>query len=303
VVVSPSEKYYSPDTVSWTVSGSAEHTVNYYWIKKGMSDTEAELCDTMTVTIDFSIPTTATGPVTIVDDLPNEMTYIKGSAIRDSIPYEPTVTLIDLPEKHQQLGFTVEGSGDHEITFDVKVTKAHEADTIVENHVQSQDMYIDVICEVNIHPYIGDTFSKDAVGPEEVSVNTKQEWVFRFIVKNNYEDLMTDPVMKDNFGAELVMNPETDIANVLTNPVFDKSKGKAEQVRVEWELPDLMVGEAYALEVTMSTGTTPSKHKQQEYTSPGVYALNSGATFKWYYLGKKQSLETDPIYVTAVNLI
>jgi hypothetical protein len=54
----------------------------------------------------------------------------------------------------------------------------------------------------------------------------------------------------------------------------------------------------------MSTGTTPSKQAQQEYTSPGVKILNSGATLKWLDdRDKKHSLETGIIVVTAVEQI
>jgi hypothetical protein len=235
------------------------------------------------------------------------MSFVKASAEIDGSPYTPTLTTDTSPDLHERLTIMVDGDGKKTITFDAKVNRAYATDTTVENYASATftvdvwEIPVGVFYEVEIHPYDGPTLSKVALGPTVVPVFTKQEWVFRYIVKNNFEDDMTGPDLKDNFGAELVYDPDTIIANLWTDPVFSFANGKSQKVKLLWTLPDIDPGEAYLLEVTMSTGMTPSKVPKQEYTSPGVKVLNSGATLKWDYLGKQQSLETDSIYVKAVK--
>ena len=322
ITVSASEKYI---LVCWTKDGARlppttiyadteglTYSAQYAGIKKEMSLDEAELCSSITVTIEISNPPagTATDTVYVVDDLPNEMSFVKGSAEVDGTAYTPDYEPIHVPEPpHERLTFTIDGSGKHTITFEVKVNRAYATDTTVENHVGATfdlidvgEVPVDVLFEVTIHPYIGPTLSKAADGPEIVPLFTEESWVFTYIVKNNYDYEMAAPSLKDNFGAELVHDPDTVIANLLTEWEFPISRGRSEKVRLSWDLPNLAPGEAYKLQVTMSTGKTPSKHAQQEYTSPGVKVLNSGATLKWFDdADAKQSMETGSISVTAVE--
>ena len=320
ITASPNEKFVH---VYWTKDGvrlppvdiqadteEIGYIAHYAGIKKEISVDEAELCDKLTVTLTISNPPTGTvdDTIIVVDDIPNEYSYVIGSAEIDDTPTEPAISVIPTPEPHQRLEFTVDGSGEHVITFDVKVNRAYAGDTVVVNQAGVTFEFEDVppvdlvvTYDVTIHPYVGPTLSKVALGPTEVPVFTKQDWVFRYIVKNNYEEDMADPSLKDNFGAELVYDPDTIIANLYTDPVFTFANGKSQKVRLLWGLPDVDPGEAYALEVTMSTGMTPSKVPKQHYTRPGVKVLDSGSTLKWLFLGKKQSLKTDSIYVRAVK--
>lgn len=322
ITVSPSEKYIhvcwtkdgtrlSPETIYADTEGLT-YSAQYAGIKKEMSQSEAELCNSITVTIEISNPPagTAADTVYVVDDLPNEMSFVKGSAEVDGTAYTPDYEPIHVPEPpHERLTFTVDGSGKHTITFEVKVNRAYATDTTVENHVGATfelisvgEVPVDVLFEVTIHPYIGPTLSKAADGPEIVPLFTEESWVFTCIVKNNYDYTMTGSSLKDNFGAELVYDPDTVIANLLTTWAFPESHGSSKKLRLSWLLPNLEPGEAYKLQVTMSTGKTPSKHAQQEYTSPGVKVLNSGATLKWFDdADEKQSMETGSISVTAVE--
>ncbi len=323
ITVSASEKFilicwtrnglrFGPPTVYAEVAGST-YSAQYAGMKKEMSLNDANLCDPIIVTIEISNPPTGTGNdnVEVVDDLPNELSFVIGSAEIDGAPYDPTVTVVDTPEKHQQLTFTVDGCGKHTITFEVKVNRAYATDQTVENKVGVTFDFetvpvaeIDVSFYVTIHPYEGPSLSKSTDGPEIVPLFTEESWVFTYIVKNNYGYAMADPVMKDNFGAELEYDPNMVIANLLSTPEFSESYGKSEQIRLVWTLPDLAIAEAFMLQVTMSTGTTSSNQAQQLYTTPGVKVLNSGAVLKWLDdLNVQQSLETETISVTAVGQI
>ena len=301
-----------PPTVYAEVAGST-YSAQYAGVKKEMSLNDANLCDPIIVTIEISNPPTGTGNdnVEVVDDLPNELSFVIGSAEIDGAPYNPTVAVIDTPEKHQQLTFTVAGPGKHTITFEVKVNRAYATDQTVENKVGVTFDFetvpvaeIDVSFYVTIHPYEGQSLSKSTDGHEIVPLFTEESWVFTYIVKNNYGYTMADPVMKDNFGAELEYDPNTVIANLLSTPEFSESHAKSKQIRLLWTLPDLAVGEAFMLQVTISTGTNPSNQAQQLYTTPGVKVLNSGAVLKWLDdLDVQQSLETETISVTAAGQI
>ena len=155
---------------------------------------------------------------------------------------------------------------------------------------------------VTIHPYEGSSLSKETDGPDIVPMFTEAGWVFTYIVKNNYDYLMDNPLLKDHFGTELDYYIDTVIANLLTSPEFEYSNGKNKQLRSEWTLPDITTGEAFMLQLTTYTKTDPGGN--QLFTNPGKHILNSGANLKWYNdRGKKQSLTTDTISVTAVGQI
>jgi len=318
ITVSPSEKYVlvfwtkncvklPPDTIYADTEGLT-YSAQYAGIKKEMTPDEGTICQSMTVKIEVSNPPAGApeDSVGIIDDLPNELSFVKGSAEIDGAPYAPTLSEQPGPDPYERLEFTVNGEGKHEITFETKINRAYATDTIVENHVDATffidtwEVPLDVLFEVTIHPYIGPTLSVVADGPEIVPLFTKESWVFTYIVKNNYDYVMTGSILKDNYGAELIQDEDTVIANLLTEWDFPITKGKMGKVRLSWMLPNLDPGEAFKFEVTMSTDFNAAKDPKQEYTSPGVKFLNSGATLKWYDdAEKKHSLEADPISVTA----
>jgi hypothetical protein len=321
IEVSQNEKYilicwtkgstrYDPPTVKADTK-TITYTAQYVGLKKEMSLDEADLCDSIMVTIEVSNPWTGTGTDTVelVDDLPNELSFVVGSAEIDGVPYSPIVGIVLTPEKHQQLTFTADGFGKHTITFEVKVNRAYVTDQIVENmagavfnFVDIPPVELDVLFPVTIHPYEGPSLSKSTDGPEIVPLFTEESWVFTYIVKNNYAYLMKNPLLKDHFGAELDYDVDTVIANLLSDPVFSYSKGKAKQLRLDWTLPDITIGEAFMLQVTVHTKTNPGG--DQTFTEPGEHILNSGANLKWFNeRNKKQSMTTETISVTAVGQI
>ncbi|MFE3845710.1 hypothetical protein ACFL1L_02470, partial [Thermoplasmatota archaeon] len=299
-----------PPTVDADIEGVV-YSAQYVGLKKEMSSDVADLVDSLTVTIEVSIPPTGTtgDSIEIIDNLPNEMSYVVGSAKMDGISYIPTIDIIPTPEPHQQLTFTVDGDGSHTITFEIKINRAYGINTDVNNYASASFDFDDVplvnlnvFYTVTIHPYIGPTLSKDIDGPEIVPMFTESGWVFTFIIKNNYDYQMFESILKDNFAAELDYDINTIIANLLTDPLFSYSKGKSKQVIMEWILPDIAIGEAYMLQVQTYTKINPGGN--QLFASTGDYTLNAGATLKFNNdRGKKQSLKTDPITVTAVGQI
>ena len=109
ITVSVSEKYilicwtrdglrFGPPTVYAGVAGLT-YSAQYAGVKKEMSLNEANLCDSIIVTIEISNPPTGTGSdnVEVVDDLPNELSFVIGSAEIDGALYNPAVTVIDIP--------------------------------------------------------------------------------------------------------------------------------------------------------------------------------------------------------------
>jgi hypothetical protein len=227
----------------------------------------------------------------------------------DGISSPPFISVGTSPELHHILTFEVDGDGSHIITFEVKINRAYGLDTDVNNLAQASfDFGFDPVVElavqytVTIHPYEGSSLSKETDGPEIVPMFTEAGWEFTYIIKNNYDYLMDNPLLKDHFGTELDYYMDTVIANLLTNPEFEYSNGKNKQLRLEWTLPDITTGEAFMLQLTTYTKTDPGGN--QIFTIPGEHMLNSGANLKWYNnLGKKQSLTTDTISVMAVGQI
>jgi hypothetical protein len=75
--------------------------------------------------------------------------------------------------------------------------------------------------------------------------------------------------------------------------------GKSEKVHLYWYIGDLAPGETARIIILVSTDLNPAGH--QEYTEPGIYEMNSGATLKFQdCTGTQLSASTDSIYVTVL---
>jgi hypothetical protein len=75
--------------------------------------------------------------------------------------------------------------------------------------------------------------------------------------------------------------------------------GKSEKVHLFWYIGDLEPGETARIIILVSTDLNPSG--QQEYSEPGIYELNSGATLRFDdCTGMQLSAVTDSIYVTVL---
>jgi hypothetical protein len=112
---------------------------------------------------------------------------------------------------------------------------------------------------------------------------------------------MTDVVVKDNFGAELDYVPDSVKCSQGTYEFMYKN-GRSKKMYMTWNVGDLAPGEVATLEVIICTKPNPAG--KQEYTSPGIYYLNSGATVKWRDARDKQhSYSTSQIKIEAVAQI
>jgi len=133
-------------------------------------------------------------------------------------------------------------------------------------------------------------------GPTTVPLNTNVQWL---IAIQFYTPVaINDVVVKDNLGAEL----EIDLPfpySISQGSASYITQGGSNQVRLTWDVGDVPADTTCTLAYLVSTDLNPAGI--QEYTSCGCYALNSGATIKYYYMGVKYSAATDPIFITVTG--
>lgn len=79
--------------------------------------------------------------------------------------------------------------------------------------------------------------------------------------------------------------------------------GNSVKVHFMWEIGAMEAGETETIWLVVSTDTNPAGH--QEYTSPGCYALNSGATVKAILArtGRQFSAETPSIWIRVLPCV
>lgn len=102
--------------------------------------------------------------------------------------------------------------------------------------------------------------------------------------------------VSDNFGAEVAVTGITvsqgNFSTFLT--------GASQKVHLDWNVGTVPAGGSAVLECIATTKLNPSG--RQEYTSPGVYQLNSGAKLIYTPLGGSRcSADSGVIQVTAVS--
>ena len=173
--------------------------------------------------------------------------------------------------------------------------------------------------------------------PLVVPIETCVWWVLRITVTNMTGQDMHDVMVVDRFGAELGVGEFLDYVPVGVIPIYHTrgkpSTGLVEdgfftQFRVVWCVTDgltlpgpldpitddtcigpdpptpLEPGDSEFIDLLVFTKLNPAG--KQEYTTPGTYTMNSGATLKWEQgaAGGPQASESTPsIIVTAVELI
>jgi len=318
VEIAANEKYL---LICWTIDGDryappsvdAEwhcltYTAHYIGLKKEMSVAEAGLTDPVMVhiTISCSSCTVSGDMLNLSDELPNEFSFVMGSATLDEAPITLIVQEIAAPTPHQCLSIELD-AGDHEIWFEVRVNRAYAADREVTNMARMDivleeldPMTLGVEEELTIHPYIGPTLSSSIDGPSVVEIGTRTCWEFTFIVKNNFDYTMVEAMLRDYFGAELDYEPDSIMANLITDPVFTYAPGQSMQVRMNWDIGTLEQGEAFMLQVTLCTDVNPGGI--QEYSSAGPHAMDSGAVLKWLDgRNKKESLSVPSIWIEVIE--
>ena len=145
---------------------------------------------------------------------------------------------------------------------------------------------------------------------EWVPLFTEVKWTVTYYVPNDIGDTMYGAVLKDRFGAELNQT-EPGVHDATHGSVtFEYSKAKKmPQLRVTWNIGDLPDGRTATLSFDVMTRLNPGKNKNfpdghQEYTSPGLKILNSGAVLKWLDgEGHQDSMSTPSCYVMAGNTL
>ncbi len=106
---------------------------------------------------------------------------------------------------------------------------------------------------------------------------------------------MTDIVVTDNLAAEIEIDR---VSSVSQGTLEIRYTGRSEKAHLTWNVGTLQPDEWAWFTLEISTDLNPAG--RQEYTSPGVYELNSGPTMKYYVDGIKYSLEIAPIIHTVV---
>ncbi|MFW9787546.1 MAG: vWA domain-containing protein [Candidatus Thorarchaeota archaeon] len=129
-----------------------------------------------------------------------------------------------------------------------------------------------------------------------IKEKTETQWSLVIEVTNPYGYTMNDVVIKDRFGGEIQIDEEVSISHGTWSFA---TKGKSEKVFLTWDIGALGSGETARLILLVSTDLNPAG--KQEYTKPGVYDLNSGATLKFIdNCGIQLSAYTNSIIVTVL---
>jgi len=290
-------------------------------IEKEMSQDSAKLGDIITVTLTVDNP--YDDPVTVVDDLGDNLKYIPDSL---TVAPGPTgdVTVVD-----NRVSTTVP-NGNHTVTFEAQVVEVKDDTIDVINiayvfapEVEATDpSAADDSADdtIELLPYEG--LSKDILlctepDPLYVPWQTDVHWLLLITVENIDTDAiktMKDIVVKDNFGGDLELD-EGESKQFINPPPSDgeitkKAKGKTEKIQLTWDGFSLSDEDVAQLWLEVSTDVNPGQGNKEpgknEYTSTGPHDLNSGATLKFIDsdgTGFQLSAHTGPLTVEAYEPI
>jgi hypothetical protein len=159
--------------------------------------------------------------------------------------------------------------------------------------------------ETGISDAIKEIVKAEAQETLTIKVGMETQWAVVIDIVNPFSYIMTDTVITDRFGAEIELDGiiSYDGNDLVISPEKPKGKGKvgsSEKLFLTWDIGDLEPGEMARAIFLVSTDLNPAGH--QEYTSPGVYEFNSGATLK--FIDPEQDMQlsavTDSIYVTVL---
>ncbi|MGE5623708.1 MAG: hypothetical protein ACM3UP_01635, partial [Methanocella sp.] len=144
----------------------------------------------------------------------------------------------------------------------------------------------------------------------EAPEGTCLEWRVILTVRNGLPADITDLTVTEHFGAELEYDPATvQVTPALRDqapsgaPYSDHSFQRHGNLKLEWKVTRL-APEAEA-RLSFVVRTRKLENGQQLYGEPTPpdgppYFLNSGATLKFFYLGKQESTDLDevPVWIT-----
>lgn len=138
-------------------------------------------------------------------------------------------------------------------------------------------------------------------GIDEVPIATQQAFTMDITVTNNTGADLTNVVVHDRLGGELFLDSAT---TATTGTIDTWTRGKTAKWFIDWTIASLPDGQSATLTIEASLDENPGGH--QEYSSPGVYDLNSGATIvsAETEVGVfKIGIKTDPISVECAYLV
>ncbi|UCD30157.1 MAG: hypothetical protein JSV03_06720 [Planctomycetota bacterium] len=300
-------------------------------IEKDMVD-EGELGDQITITLNVDNPYSEA--ITVEDVLPDGLTYIPDIDAApgnqnlkiDGSYVDPTAVTIE----DNTISVEVD-PGPHTITFVVQVVEVQCEEVDVTNvaNVYNPEDDLDDSDEVEITLYPYEGFVKEAVIVYEdvvdgvITVGELVQWDMTITLPNNFAWAITNAVLKDNLGGNLGMadddvdNDKDDLIDeggpgdlpagyntIPSGTLSYETKGKTKKVQLEITGISVGIGGSLDFVLGIFTDCNPGKGKNaphQEYTSPGDYELNSGATVKFIdpATGLQLSAHTCPITVTA----
>ena len=161
---------------------------------------------------------------------------------------------------------------------------------------------------------------------DEADLGTLYTFTMNITVTNSTPATLTSILVQDNFGGELelvstdVFNDGT-LADATWTPGPGKKSsavdntgtitvqwtGKTNKVHLWWTIPSLAPTGSATLTLVVATDSNPGRGKNapyQEYTSPGIYDLNSGASIRWAWIDgffvEFDGIQTDPIQVEVL---
>ena len=164
---------------------------------------------------------------------------------------------------------------------------------------QTGGEYFELTEAEQIPDVIKDLIKSQALETLTIKEKTNVQWAVVMDVVNPFSYTMTNVNITDRFGAEIEIDPPFPYS-ITHGTALYTTKSKSEKVFLTWEIGDLLPGETARLMVLVSTDLNPKGH--QEYSEPGIYELNSGATLK--FIDPVQDVQlsayTDSIYVTVL---
>lgn len=140
-------------------------------------------------------------------------------------------------------------------------------------------------------------------GIGEVDMATPITFTMVITVTNQTGIDLTDVVAHDRLGAELYLDSATESIGMVTT----WTKGWSKKWFIDWTIANLDDGDSETLTIVATTDINPGKGKgkiHQEYTSPGIYDLNSGAAIVSVTIDEEVievDSQTPPIKVEAVG--
>lgn len=141
-------------------------------------------------------------------------------------------------------------------------------------------------------------------GPDEVLIHTYNEWELKITVSATHPagSGFDGVTVYDVLPAELELLGWT--ASQGTLSITKPGEGKMGSTHLTWDVGYLGCWVGNSAELVLKIATTKNPAGKQEFTSPGVYSLNDGATVKGTVVETNEEVSagpTEPITVIALD--